>query len=314
MKKKVFLTGRLHDVIQRDLKKRYKTVIHTGKMPVSRAELLRRVRGAEGLVCFPFDRIDREVMDAADLQVISTYSVGIDHIDTAYAKKKGIKIGYTPDVLDDATADLAFCLMLDVMRRVTEGDRMIRQGRWSGALGAYDYTGYGMQEKTLGIIGMGRIGSALAKRATAFGMKVIYHNRHRIKDSTMRYASFDRIISDSDVISLHVPHTKDTNGMIHAGVLEKMKPTVFLINTSRGAVINERDLIAALRRKRIAGAGLDVFCSEPVGKRHPLAGLQNVVLSPHIGSATAETRLKMAEIAARNLHLGMAGRKPRYSV
>ncbi|RNJ77130.1 MAG: D-glycerate dehydrogenase [Nitrosopumilus sp. H8] len=314
MKKRVFLTGRLHDVVQRDLKKRYSTKVHGGKMPIPRSELLDGVRGAEGLVCFPFDRIDREVIDAADLRVISTYSVGFDHIDVAHAKRRGIKIGYTPDVLSDATADLAFCLMLDSMRRVTEGDRMIRRGGWRSVLGAYDYVGHGMQAKTLGIVGMGRIGRALAKRAAAFGMNITYYSRRRVRGSGARYVPFERLVSESDVISLHVPHTAETDNMIHAGVLKKMKPGAFLINTSRGAVVNERDLAGALRRKVIAGAGLDVFCSEPVGRRHPLAGLQNVVLSPHIGSSTAETRLKMAEITACNLRLGMAGRRPRYSV
>jgi len=320
VKKRVFLTRTLHDFALKELKKRYEVEIHSGKIPIPKSILRTKIVNVEGLICFPYDKIDRDLIDnAKNLKIISTYSVGFDHIDTKYAKKKKIRVGYTPEVLTDATADLAFSLMLDVLRRVSEGDRIIREGKWNQIYGAYDYVGTDLQGMTLGIFGLGRIGSALAKRAKSFDMKIIYHNRKPISKNKedalgVKYVTFLKMISSSDVISIHVPHTKETNHLFNMKIFKKMKKSGFLINTARGKIINEKDLIEALNKKIIAGAALDVYESEPISKNHPLTKIQNVVLAPHIGSSTKETREKMAEITVKNLNLGIEGKSPIYSV
>lgn len=320
MKEKVYLTRTLHDFALKELKKRYQIEIHSGKIPIPKTKLRSKIKEADGLICFPYDKIDKDMIDTAEnLKVISTYSVGFDHIDTEYAKKKKIRVGYTPEVLTDATADLAFSLLLDISRRLSEGDRIIRDGRWKEIYGAYDYVGVDLQGKTIGILGLGRIGSTLAKRAKAFDMKIIYHNRKRIsktreKSLNAKYVSFEKLISQSDFISIHVPHTKETNQLFDMKIFKKMKRTAFLINTSRGKVIKEKDLVTALKKKIISGAGLDVFEIEPIKKKHPFVKLPNIVLAPHIGSSTKETRSKMAELTVKNLDLGMKGKKPIYSV
>ena len=320
MKKKVFLTRTLHDFALKELKKRYQIEIHSGKIPIPKTKLRSKIKEVDGLICFPYDKIDKEVIDSAkNLKVISTYSVGFDHIDTRYAKEKKICVGYTPEVLTDATADLAFSLLLDISRRISEGDRIIRDGKWKEIYGAFDYVGVDLQGKTIGILGLGRIGSTLAKRAKAFDMKITYHNRKHVsktreKSLNAKYVSFEKLITESDFISIHVPHTKQTEYMFGLKVFRKMKKSAFLINTSRGKIVNEKELVIALKKKIIAGAGLDVFETEPISKKHPLVKLQNVVLAPHIGSSTKETRAKMAEITVKNLNLGMNGKKPIYSV
>lgn len=319
-KKRVLLTRKLHKFALDHLKRKYLVEVHSGKIPMPRKKLLEKIRNVDGLICFPYDKIDSEIIDSAkNLKTICTYSVGFDHIDIGAARKKKIQIGYTPDVLTNATADLTISLMLDVMRRVTEGDRIIRAGKWKEIYGAYDYVGDDIEGKTLGILGLGRIGKAVAKRAKAFDMKILYHNRSRIsapeeKSLGVRYASFLQLLQNSDVLSIHVPHTKYTERIINIKALRKMKKTGFLINTSRGKIIDEKDLISCLKKKEIAGAGLDVFESEPIAANHPLTKLDNVVLAPHIGSSTKETRRKMAEITIRNLDLGMRGKRPVFSV
>ncbi|MFZ8921786.1 MAG: 2-hydroxyacid dehydrogenase [Nitrosopumilaceae archaeon] len=319
-KKRVFLTRTLHDFALKELKKKYIVEIHSGKIPIPKKKLASKIKDIEGLICFPYDIIDKELIDnAKNLKVISTYSVGFDHIDIEYSKEKKIRVGYTPEVLTDSTADLAFSLMLDVMRRVSEGDRIIRNGKWEEIYGAYDYVGIDLQGKTLGIFGLGRIGSALAKRAKSFDMKIIYHNRKKIsktkeKKLGAKYVSFEKLLTQSDVISIHVPHSKQTDQLFDKNVFRKMKKSSFLINTARGKIVNEDHLIRALKEKTITGAGLDVFESEPIGKNHPLTKIENVTLAPHIGSSTKETRAKMAEITVKNLHLGILGRKPKFSV
>jgi glyoxylate reductase len=319
-KKRVFLTRTLHDFALKELKKRYQIEIHSGKIPISKTKLRTKIENVEGLICFPYDKIDSDLIDIAkNLKVISTYSVGFDHIDTQYAKKKKIRVGYTPEVLTDATADLAFSLMLDVLRRVSEGDRIIRNGKWRQIYGAYDYVGTDLQGKILGIFGLGRIGSTLARRAKSFDMKIIYHNRKPVSKNKekllgVKYVTLDKLITQSDVISIHVPHTKETNQLFDMKIFKKMKKSAFLINTARGKIVNEKDLITALNKKIIAGAALDVYELEPISKKHPFTKIQNIVLAPHIGSSTEETRVKMAEITIKNLNLGMNGKSPIYSV
>ena len=320
MKGKILLTRTLHDFALKELKKKFQVRIHTGKIPIPQNTLKSKIKEMDGLICFPYDKIDKEIIQSAkNLKVISTYSVGYDHIDTQFAKENKIRVGYTPEVLTDATADMAFALLLDSLRRISEGDRIIRKGQWKQIYGAYDYVGLDLQGKTLGIMGLGRIGKTLAKRAKAFDMKIIYHNRKQIskteeKKIGVKYTTFEKLISQSDVISIHVPHTKETNEMFNMKKFKTMKNTAFLINTSRGKVVNEKDLAIALKEKIIAGAGLDVFETEPINKNHPFLKLENIVLAPHVGSSTKETRSKMAKITVKNLILGMKGKKPTFSI
>ncbi len=319
-KKRVFLTRTLHEFALKELKKKYEIEVHTGKIPIPKNILKSKIKNIDGLICFPYDKIDSELIDlCSNLKVISTYSVGFDHIDIDYAKKKKIRVGYTPKVLTDATADLAFGLILDLVRRISEGDRLIRNGKWKQIFGAYDYVGMDLQGKTLGILGLGRIGSTLAKRAKAFDMKIIYHNRKHISKNKekalgVKYVSQNKLITQSDILSIHVPHTSKTDQMFNNKIFKKMKNSSFLINTSRGKIVNEKDLCVALKNKIISGAGLDVFESEPIGKNHPFTKIPNIILAPHIGSSSKETREKMAKIAVKNLNLGINRKKPIYSV
>jgi glyoxylate reductase len=320
MKRKIFLTRTLHDFALKELKKKFEVDIHSGKIPIPQNTLKSKIKNLDGLICFPYDKINKEILQSAKkLKVISTFSVGYDHIDLDFAKENKIRVGYTPEVLTDATADMAFGLLLDSLRRISEGDRIIRKGKWKQIYGAHDYVGFDLQGKTLGIMGLGRIGKTLAKRAKAFDMKIIYHNRNRISRNEERklgvkYVAFDKLITQSDIISIHVPHTKETNQIFNMKILKKMKKTAFLINTSRGKVVNEKDLVTALKQKIIAGAGIDVFETEPIEKNHPFMKLENLVMSPHVGSSTKETRIQMAELTVKNLIHGMNGEKPIYSV
>lgn len=317
---KILLTRKLHDFAIRDLKKRYQVVVHSGKIPMPRKTLIEKIRNVDGLICFPYDVIDNTVIESAKkLRVISTYSVGYDHIDLVTARRRGIKVGYTPEVLTNATADLTIGLILDLLRRITEGDRLIRIGKWQQIFGAHDYVGVDLEDKTLGMLGMGRIGQAVVKRAKGFGFTMTYHTRTRLsktqeKKLGIRFVSLDKLIKTSDILSIHTPHTEQTHHIMNLKNLQKMKKTAFIINTSRGKIINEKDLVKALKSKTIAGAALDVFEKEPINKNHPLAKMQNVVLAPHIGSSSAETRMKMAQITVQNLVLGLQGKKMVYSV
>jgi len=321
MKKgKILLTRKLHDFALKELRKHYSIEVYSWKIPMPKRKLLEKIKDKDGLICFPYDDIDKQVIDSAKkLRAISTFSVGYDQIDVKYAKKRKIRIGYTPEVLTDATADLTFSLILDLLRRVAEGDRIIRKGEWRQIYGAYDYIGIDLAEKTLGILGMGRIGMAVAKRAIPFGMKIIYHNRKRLsrKIESMthsKFVSLNQLLRNSDIISVHVPYTKQTRQLVDMKFLKKMKKSSFFINTARGGIIKEKDLISALKRGTIAGAALDVFENEPIGKNHPFVKMDNVVIAPHIGSSTAETRKKMAELTVKNLELALSGKKPIYSV
>ena len=314
------MTGPLQDSAMSMLYRKYDVNLHDGNLPIRHDTLLSQVCDAQGLICYPFDVIDDGVIDAAPhLKTISTYSVGFDHIDIKHAKSRNITVGYTPDVLTDATADLTLALMLDVLRRVSESDRIIRRGKWTQVYGAVSHLGVDMGRKTLGILGLGRIGKAVAKRASAFGIDIIYHNRSRLsvrdeKKIGVKYVTFDNLLSQSDIISIHVPHNDNTHHMFDSDAFAKMKKSAFLINTSRGKTVCESDLVDALCNGVIAGAGIDVFESEPIRRSNPLVRLQNVVLTPHIGSSTVETRSAMADITLRNLDLGMRGKKPVYSV
>jgi len=317
---KILLTRPLHDFAVKELQKLYDVEIHTGKIPMPKDLLISKIKDKNGLVCYPYDRIDRKVIDVASrLAAISTYSVGYDHIDVKYAKKKRIVISYTPEVLTRATADLTMALLLAVFRKIVEGDRLIHNDKWKVIFGPNEFLGTDLYKKTLGIFGMGRIGKAVARRARGFEMNVLYHNRTRLSRKEERklgvqYCKLDELFRKSDVVSIHAPHNRETNEIINLKLLKKMKKTAFLVNTARGKIINEKDLVFALQKKIIAGAGLDVFSKEPIGSNHPLSKMENVVIMPHSGSSTVETRSKMAEICVKNLVLSLSGKKPIYQV
>lgn len=320
MKMKVLLTRKLHDFAIAELKKRYDVEINHGKIPMPKKELLLKIRNKDGLICFPYDTIDSEVIDAAkNLKAISTYSVGYDQIDVKHATKKRIVVSYTPEVLTRTTADLTIALILALLRRVVEGDAIIRHNKWKTIFGPYDFLGTDLYGKTLGIFGMGRIGKAVTKRAIGLEMNVLYHSRHKLSNSEeknfgIKYVSLKKLFEESDIISIHAPYTKETHEIVNLQLLKRMKSTAFLINTARGKIIKEKDLIFALQKKIIAGAALDVFQKEPIDKKHPLVRMKNVILTPHIGSSTEETRRKMAEITAKNLILSLSGKNPIYVV
>lgn len=277
--------------------------------------ILDNISNVDGILCTLNTKIDKEVISAAkNLKVISTYSVGFDHIDVKEAKSRGIRVGYTPEVLTETTADLIFGLILAVARRIVEGDKLIREGKWMIPWQPDFLLGYDVYGKTLGIIGMGRIGKAVYRRAKGFNMRVIYTSRTKKDDIDAEFVSFEELLKQSDFVVITVDLNESTYHMINGSTLKLMKKTAFLINASRGKVIDEKALVKALEEKWIAGAALDVFEEEPINKDHPLLKFSNVVLTPHIGSATFETRHKMAEIAVENLFRGLRGEKLIYEL
>jgi glyoxylate reductase len=282
---------------------------------ISRTFLLSKVRDVDGLLPLLTETIDAEVMDAGGkLQVISNYAVGFNNIDVDAATERGIYVTNTPGILTDTTADCAFALLMAAARRIPEADRHVRAKRWIHAWGPRMFIGTDIYGKTLGILGLGRIGSAIAKRAKGFDMELIYYDVSRRedleKDLGISYKPLDGVIAESDFLSLHVPLTETTHHMIGEDQLARMKKTAFLINTSRGPVVDENALCNALRDGVIAGAGLDVFEDEPIDPDSPLLQLDNVVLTPHIASASVETRTKMAVTAAINLVSVLQGKEP----
>jgi glyoxylate reductase len=283
------------------------------ELPPSRGELLRRVQGAEGILSLLTDRIDGEVMDAAgeQLRVISNHAVGFDNIDVNAATARGIPVSNTPDVLTDATADFAFTLMMSAGRRVLEADRHVREGKWK-TWGPMLLLGAELHGATLGLVGLGRIGKAVAHRASGFDMRVIYYDPKETKPEPGSKASrvdFETLLKESDFISLHTPLTPDTRGLIDSEALSKMKPTAVLVNTSRGPVVDMDALYEALKEKHIFAAGLDVTDPEPLPADHPLLTLENVVVMPHIASASIKARDQMSWMAAMNLIAGLKGER-----
>jgi glyoxylate reductase len=279
--------------------------------PPERGELLEAVRGANGILSTATDKIDGEVMDAAGegLKVVANMAVGYDNIDVKAAEERGVVVTNTPGVLDETTADVAFMLMLAAARRLGEGERLLRAGKWEW-WGPKQLRGLDVWGRKLGIVGMGRIGQAVARRARGFGMEILYHNRSRKEDAEnelgARYLGLEDLLRESDFVSIHTPLTGETRHLIGKRELDLMKPTAVLVNTSRGPVVAEGSLADALESGRIFAAGLDVYEEEP--KVHPkLLELENVVLAPHIGSASMETRDKMATLAAENLRAVLSG-------
>jgi len=282
--------------------------LYTGEGAIAPDELRARVAGKDALVCLLTDAIDRTVIDAAPtLKAISNVAVGYNNIDVAAARARGIVVTNTPDVLTDATADIAWALILDITRRVSEGDRLVRAGGWKG-WGLEFMLGTSLAGKQLGIVGMGRIGRAVAARGRVFGMRVAYWQRDpsRPGEPDATPLSLERLLETSDVVSMHVPLNDQTRHLIDAAALARMKPTAYVVNTARGPVVDEAALAVALKERRIAGAALDVFEREP--DVHPaLLPLENVLLVPHLGSATRETRTAMADLAAQNVIAVLTG-------
>jgi glyoxylate reductase len=297
---RVFVTRRVPgDALER-LGAEHQVEVWEGRLQPSHAKLLEKARDAEGLLCLLTDRIDRDVIAACEsLRVISNYAVGVDNVDVEAATERHIPVGFTPDVLTEATADATFALLLASARRVVQGDEVVRAGRWL----TWEPTlllGQDVYGKTLGIVGMGRIGKAVARRAEGFGMEVIQH-------SWSSGVSLDELLERADFVSLHVPLTEESRAMIGEQQLRAMKPTAILVNTSRGALVDSGALTRALADKWIAGAALDVSDPEPIPKGHPLLDAPNLILNPHIASASIEARTAMADLAVDNLLAGLAG-------
>ncbi len=282
----------------------------------SKAELMGKLRDAAALICQLTQKVDAEVLAptvSGKLRVVANVAVGFDNIEVAAATARGIAVTNTPGVLDDSTADFTWALLMAVARRVVEGDRLVREGKWKG----WDLMlllGADVHGKTLGIFGLGRIGRRVAERARGFGMRVLYHSRARLALSEedalgVEWAEKEQLLRDSDFVTLHVPLTEETRHLIGARELAMMKPTAYLINAARGPVVDEEALVEALERKTIAGAALDVFENEP--QVHPkLVTMTNVLLAPHIASASVETRTRMAVMAAESVVAALEGKRP----
>jgi glyoxylate reductase len=283
--------------------------LYSGKMPMPHHELVSRVAGKAAVVSMLTEQIDPAVIDAGrDLKVVANVAVGYNNIDVAYARAHGVIITNTPDVLTESVADFTWALILAVTRRLSEGERVVRAGAWEGW--AFDYMlGTDLRGKQLGLVGLGRIGRAVAARAATFGMRVAYTARRAADLPNAESMSLDRLLNTSDVVSLHVPLSADTRHMIDKTALARMKRSAYLINTARGPVIDEAALAWALQGRLIAGAALDVYENEPA--IHPdLLSLENVLLVPHLGSGTTETRTAMADLAVANVIAVLSGQPP----
>ena len=330
----VLLTRRIPSSVLALLEADHTVDLYTGDAAIPRDELLRRVADKDALICLLSDKIDGEVMDAAPgLEIVANIAVGYENLDVPAARRRGIIVTNTPDVLTEATAELTWALILGIARRVAEGDRLIRAGAWN-RWGLDFMLGMELRGKQLGIIGAGRIGRAVAAKAPAFGMKAVFTRRERngatgeavaqwsepergaggnrgvaAAPSAKEDMSLDELLVTSDVVSIHAPSTPETRHLINKRTLARMKRSAILVNTARGALVDEEALAWALGERLIAGAALDVYEREP-GAQPALNGFENVLLSPHLGSATRETRTAMAELAVRNVLAVLSGDKP----
>ncbi|HAC68491.1 MAG TPA: bifunctional glyoxylate/hydroxypyruvate reductase B [Pseudomonas sp.] len=315
MKKRIVLYKRLSDALLARLEAQVDVTWVDMTTPDGLARLRDALPGAQGLLGASL-RLDGPLLDAApDLKVISSVSVGIDNYDVPDLTRRGVMLTNTPDVLTETTADTGFALILATARRVVELAGWVRDGQWNKSLGPSHF-GTDVHGKTLGIVGMGRIGEALARRGAAgFGMRVLYHSSRPKPDVDARYDAqyrdLDDLLAEADYVCLTVPLNASTEGLIGARELALMKPNAILVNIARGRVVDEAALVEALQARRIRGAGLDVFVQEPLSVDSPLLGLDNVVATPHIGSATHETREAMARCAVDNLLEALAGRRPK---
>lgn len=325
--RRVFVTRRIAEPALRRLAAITRVDLWDDEMPPPPDELRMRARQAGAVLSMVTDRFDRAMIRALpQLRVISNLAVGVDNIDLAAATRAGVAVGHTPSILTETTADLAFALLMAAARRVAEGDRYVRGGRWR-TWGPNVMLGRDVHGATLGIVGWGAIGQATARRAAGFAMRVLYlpsphaartrSGRRASKSKTIdpsapEPVSLERLLAESDFVSLHLPLTTATRHMIGAAEFAMMKRTAILINTARGAIVEREALICALQSGRLSGAGLDVTDPEPIGANDPLIKLPNVIITPHIGSASHATRLKMAELAVDNLIDVFEGRLPKY--
>ncbi|MEK7293364.1 MAG: D-glycerate dehydrogenase [Nitrospirota bacterium] len=311
MRPKLYLPRPFPDPVMAIIQERFQLTVSPADHPPSTAEILAGVRDAQAAICTLNERMDAGVLSVAPaLRVIANYAVGYNNIDVEAAKARGIIVTNTPDVLTNATADLTWALILAVARRVAEGDQLVRQKQWTG-WSPTQMLGVDLAGKTLGIIGMGRIGQAVARRAAGFEMNILYWSRSErpLQPANLAWqrVSFEELLRRSDFLSPHIPLAPDTHHLINDAALRLMKPTAFLINAARGPVVDEAALVQALQEHRLAGAGLDVYEREPELQRG-LRELPQVVLLPHLGSATSETRIRMGMMCVENVLAVLEGR------
>jgi glyoxylate reductase len=314
MKPKVYVTRLLPKPAMDKINTYCETKIWEGELPPPRNVIIENLTDVNGLVCLLTDKVDAELMDKGPkLKVISNYAVGFDNIDVDAATKRSIIVTNTPEVLTETTADFAFALMMSAARRVVEGDKIVRAAKWK-TWGPMILLGQDVYGATLGIIGLGRIGAAVARRAKGFGMKIIYYDVIRQpqseKELGIEYVDLARVLAESDFITMHTSLTKETFHLIGTEQFRRMKPNCILINTSRGPIIDNMALYEALRNKTIAYAALDVTEPEPITEDHPLLRLDNIIIAPHIASASVATRTRMGMMAADNLIAGLKGEMP----
>lgn len=312
---KVFISGKIPEVGVDMLKKAgYEVEMWTNSEPITLAELIDKCKQSDAYINVMSPVPESFFKEVINLKVISTFSVGYNHIDIQTATRLGIPVGNTPDVLSNATADIAFLLLLNVSRKAFFNYRRIIEGNWKPGFLSVEYLGQELNGKTLGIFGMGRIGIKMAQKCkNAYEMNILYNNRHKQEDSEKElgahYVSFEELLEQSDVISLHAPLTDENKGIFNASAFKKMKKTSILINTARGPIVNEKDLIQAIQEGQIWGAGLDVTDPEPMKADNPLLCMENVAVTPHIGSATIEARNAMSALCAKNIISGLKGEK-----
>ena len=312
---KVYLTRELPEPAMELLRANVDFKVWPKETPPPKEMLLKEIADVDGLICLLTSKIDEEIINAGkNLKVISQVAVGYDNIDVEAASKRGIVVTNTPGVLTETTADFAWTLLMATARRVVEADKYIRRGDWKVPWDLLMFLGQDVWGKTLGIIGLGRIGSAVAKRGKAFNMRVIYYdmrrNEEREKELGVEFVDLETLLKEADFVSIHVPLFPSTRHLISEKELKMMKPTAHLINTSRGPVVDGKALYKALKDGWIRGAALDVHEKEPIEMDNPLLTLDNVVLAPHIASASVETRTKMAIMAAENLVTALKGKVP----
>ena len=314
MKPKVFLTRELPPESMKLLSEAADLTYNEEDRTLTKQEVIDGVQNADGLICLLNDNIDQEIITSGpNLRVIANFAVGYNNIDVEAATLRGLPVTNTPGVLTDSTADMAWALLMDAARRVSEGDRMVRTGQWAG-WGPLQLLGADITGSTLGIIGFGRIGQAVAKRARGFEMRICYWNRTRLSKEQeaafgVEYLPMNELLSESDFVSVHVALNESTRHLIGAKEFEVMKPSACLINTARGPVVDEGALVTALKQGDIASAGLDVYEQEPL-LEPGLYDLENVVLAPHLGSATIGTRTKMGNMAVENCLMACSGQRP----
>ncbi|NWF96246.1 MAG: D-glycerate dehydrogenase [Candidatus Thorarchaeota archaeon] len=318
MKQSVFVTRQIPDVGLRMMSEEFSVDVWEREEPPSVSEIISRAKNAQGLVTLLSDRIDRELLQSlCKVKVIAQYAAGVDNIDLSAATERGILVTNTPGVLTETTADLAWALIMAASRRVAEADRYVRAGEWKVAWTPSTFLGNDICGSTLGILGMGRIGLAVARRAMGFSMRILYFSRSetditREAEATTgaRRVNFETLLRESDILSIHVPLNTQTRALIGERELRMMKPSAVLVNTSRGPVIDENALARVLTSGHLAGVGLDVFEAEPLPLSNPLLSIPRVVLTPHIGSASHSTRNRMAAMCVENLVAALHGRTP----